>query len=126
MTSSYINKMISKTQLSKKIIKKRNPVLVETIDKLMKSNKDVAQVLARPISKQVKLNVSEIENKAEGNVLIPGKVLGDGEINKKMKIVAFSATKGAVEKIKKANGEFVLLSEEIKKNPELKDLKVIK
>ena len=44
---------------------------------------------------------------------------------KKLKIVAWSASEKAIEKMKAAKTEFVELTEEMKKNPQLKDLKLL-
>jgi len=104
--------------------KKTNPKAIEIIKKLKKTNPEVAKLLARPIKKQIKINLEQIKEKED--VLIPGKVLGDGTLNNGIKIVALSATKSAIEKIDTAKGEFIKISEEIKKNPELKNLKLIR
>ena len=48
------------------------------------------------------------------------------ELEKGKKIVAWSASEKAKEKIKSAKGEFVLIVDEIKKNPELKKLGIVR
>lgn len=100
---------------------KMNPVLVGAIVKLKKTNVEAAKLLARPVKKWSVYNLSDIKE----NSFIAGKVLSSGDLEKKVKIVAWSASEKAVEKIKKAGGEFVPVVEEIKKNPELKNLKVL-
>ena len=99
--------------------------LVETLIKLKKSNPEMAKELAKKLKKQKEINLDEISRINE-NIAIAGKVLSYGEINKKIKIVAWNASKRAIEKIKKAGSEFSYLTDEIKKNPELKNLRIIK
>ena len=105
---------ISKTKIEKRLRKKTNP--------------EIAKILAMPKKKWVAINLDLIEKKAkEGDkILIPGKVLSSGNLTKKMKIVAWSVSKNAAEKIKQAKGEFVSIQDEMKKNPELKNLNMIK
>lgn len=119
--------MISKTRIEKRMQKKTNPILVETIIALKKVNPMVAKIIAGPRRKMVTLNLEQIAGIAKTDkILIPGKVLGLGELNKKMKIVAVSASKEAREKMKKAKIEFVELTEELKTNKQLKDLEIVK
>ena len=58
-------------------------------------------------------------------MVIPGKVLSQGEITKK-KIIALNFSKKAKEKIEKAGGKALSILEEIKLNPEMKGLKILK
>jgi len=118
---------ISKTKIEKKLKRKTNPRLVETIFKLKKTNSEIAKILCYPVKKQIKLNLGEIEKKSKGkDVLVPGKVLSDGGLTKKMKIVALKASEKAKEKIKKSGSEIILLKNEIKKNPKLNRLEVLR
>lgn len=120
-------KRISKTKIEKRIRKKVNPFLVETLIKLKKSKPEIAKILARPVKKQAKFNLRDIEK--HGNlksVVVLGKVLSVGDLTKKVKIVALSASEKAKEKILKSGSEFVNILEEIKKNPELKGLEILK
>ena len=108
--------------------KKKNINLAETIIKIKKKNPDVAKILVRPVRKSLRVNLKDIESKAGDfkNILIPGKVLGAGNILKKIRVVALDFSEKAKEKMKNSGVSFATLTEEIKKNPELKDLKVIK
>lgn len=120
--------MVSKTKVEKRLKQKRNPELVEALIKLKKKNPTVAKVLAGPVKKNLRVNLKYLEEKAgeEKKILVPGKVLSSGELKKKIKVVGWAASATAKEKMKKFGVEFVFLKDEIKKNPELKDLKVIK
>jgi len=124
----YLRKMkrkISKTKIEKRIKKKTDSGLVETLIKLKKKNPAVAKSLAGPKKKQSSVNLDKI-NSIAGDVLIIGKVLSSGNLEKSKKIVAWGASEKAKEKIKSAKGEFVLIFDEIRKNPELKGLEVVK
>lgn len=119
--------MISKSKIEKRLKQKKNPILVKTLIKLKKKNPEVAKILAGPNKKSIKLNLKDLNVKAkEGeNILVPGKVLGVGELGKKLKVVSWNASKKAIEKISE-KGEYVSISDELKKNPSLSGLKMVK
>jgi large subunit ribosomal protein L15 len=76
--------------------------------------------------KSDKMNLKDIESKIEkiGKKTTKGyeinlssyKILGKGEIKNKIIITAKSASKSAIEKIKKAGGEIILIKNKEKKN----------
>ncbi|MGC9309508.1 MAG: uL15 family ribosomal protein [Candidatus Nanoarchaeia archaeon] len=113
--------MAIKARIEKRMKKKQNPELVELIKTLKRLNPELAKLIARPKRMQIEMNLDNIK---PGNLLIPGKLLGRGE-GKKAKIVALSASQKAIDKLKSAGGEFVPLEDELKKNPELKNLDII-
>jgi large subunit ribosomal protein L18e len=122
--------MKSKTTIEKQLKKKSNPVLVETII-AAKKNKNwnaVAAVLAGSKKNRSNLNLEEINEEAgEGEILVvPGKVLSQGEIKSGLKIVALDFSEKAKEKLLNAKCEVSTMLEEIKKNPEAKGIKVLK
>ena len=118
---------ISKTKIENRMRSKRNPILVNTVVTLKKTNPAVAKLLVRPVKKAMSINLSELDRivKDGESVLISGKVLSSGDLTKKIKIVAWSVSEKAREKIKEAKSEFVSIVEETKKNPELKGLRII-
>ncbi len=120
--------MKSKNQIEEQLKKKTDPILVETII-LAKKNPswiDVASVLTGSRRKRKNINLSEISN-AEGKIIaVPGKVLSQGEISKKIKVVALNFSDKAKEKLLKAGCEIVLLKDEIQKNKDAKDVKILK
>ena len=62
----------------------------------------------------------------EGETLvIPGKVLSQGEIKKKVKIVALGFSENAMEKLSTEKVAFSTIDEEIKKNPEAKGIRIL-
>jgi len=119
----------SKTKISKQTEKKTNSYLVETIHAAKKNEKwlKVAGILASPRRNRVNINLEYIDaNVSEGDkILVPGKVLSQGEISKKIKIVALNFSEKAKEKLLSAKCEVLDIVEEIKKNPEMKDLKIL-
>jgi len=122
--------MKSKSKIEQQLQKKRNPELVETII-LAKKNPEwleIASILSGATRKQYALNLNEIENKSkEGEIIvIPGKVLSLGEINKKLTVIALGFSKKAKEKLLKANCEVKILKDEIKKNKDAKGVKILK
>ena len=122
--------MKSKTKIEKQLKKKTNPELVRTIIESKKKKKwaEIAEILSGPRINKISINLDKINDiaKEEETIVIPGKVLSEGEIDKKIKIVVFSFSKKAKDKILKAKGETLTILEEIKKNPEAKNVRVIK
>jgi|TARA_B100001971_G_scaffold197119_1_gene205525 large subunit ribosomal protein L18e len=122
--------MKSKTKIDKQIKKKTSKELVETIINLKKHDKwlDVARILSGSRKNMVNFNLEKINNKTnEGEiVIIPGKVLSQGEINKKIKIIAFGFSEKAKEKLSKSKIEFSSINKEIKINPTAKGIKILK
>jgi ribosomal protein L18E len=116
---------ISKTKIEKRMLHKTDSALVETIIKLKKKNPPVAKELAKPKRRWPAINLKDIDM-VEGNVLVVGKVLSAGELTSSKKIVAWSASEKALKKIKESKSTFTLLTEEIKKNPELKGYDILK
>ena len=121
--------MKSKSKISKQIEKKRHSILVETIIVAKKHEGwlNVASILAGPIRRRINFNLDEInKNTKEGEiVIIPGKVLSQGEINKKITIIALNFSEKAREKLLKSKTIFSTIREEIEKNPGAKNTRVL-
>jgi large subunit ribosomal protein L18e len=119
---------ISKTEISKKTKKKTNSVLVETINLAKKNNLlELAKKLTRPTRMQAKINLEELgkEVKDGEKIIIPGKILGNGNIDKKITVIALAFSAGAKEKLKKAGCETKFLIKEIEENKTLKGIRII-
>jgi len=56
---------------------------------------------------------------------VPGKVLGTGEISKKITIAAHTFSSSACDKILNAKGEILTISELIKKNPKGSKVRIL-
>lgn len=117
----------SKSKIEKQLRKKTNSILVETII-TAKKNKAwyrVAELLSVPAKKQSSINVGELAKESAEVIVVPGKVLSQGFLDKKLRIVALGFSEGAKEKILNAKGEVISILEEIKKNPSAKGVKIL-
>ena len=115
-----------------KKITKENTQLVETIRKLNSQDnaiwKKVAYELCRPRRQQVEVNLNKIAVYANDGdtVLVPGKVLGNGFMDKKVTIAAFSFTQSARLLIDKAGAKIVSLEKLLETNPTGKGVIILK
>ena len=117
----------SKTKIESQLKKKTNPILVETVI-IAKKNPawiQVAHVLTGSRKKRKDYNLSEIE-KIKGDVALCGKVLSQGEITSKKKVIALGFSGKAKEKLKNAGCEAILLEKEIRNNKEAKGITILK
>ena len=122
--------MKNKTKIEQQLKRKNNSELVDTIitAKKKKAWLEVAGILSSPRVKKINVNLDKINEEAKDGetIVIPGKVLSEGELNKKVKIIAFSFSGKAKEKISNAKGEVLNILDEIKKNPDAKNVRIIK
>ncbi len=122
--------MKSKTKIGKQVEKKRNPDLVKTIIEAKKKKNwlEVAAILSRPKAGRVNINLNKLndEAKARETIVISGKVLSQGEVDKKIKVVAFGFSKRAKEKLLNAKCEVSDILNEIKSNPDAKNVRILK
>jgi len=120
--------MKSKTKIEMQLERKTNPSLVKTVI-LAKKNPmwiRVAEVLTGPNRNRKSFNLENLE-KSEGKILaVCGKVLSQGEISRKRKVVALGFSKKAKKKLEEAGCEVLLLMEEIQKNKDAKGVKILK
>lgn len=113
--------------------KTTNQALFDTIRDLKKLSvktgvgtwKAVAIRLAGTASQRAQVNLTKISKYTNGGetVIIPGKVLGDGIMSKKVTVIGFKASETAIKKITAAGGSFIEIKDYIAKNP--KDKPVI-
>ena len=118
--------MISKTQISKRLEKKRNPEIVETIKIAKKNNLlELAKKLSSPRKNYKNINLDELD-KIEGNkIIVIGKILGSGDINRKIGIAALAYSKKARDKLNKAGCDTKSIKEAIIKNNKLEGVTII-
>jgi len=121
---------ISKTRINRKLERKTSSDLVETIilAKKLKPWLKIAHLISVPRRKQAAVNLKDIEKETkEGDtILVPGKVLGQGEISKKIRIAALYFSESAMKKLKEKKCEQVSIKEEIKVNPKAQGIKVMR
>ena len=106
---------------------KTNPELVATIDSLKAKTReteaaiwrDIALRLEKPRKNWAEANLSKIERYAnEGEtIVVPGKVLAAGRIDKKVTVAAYSFSEAAAKAIVAAGGKTLTLEELAKSNP---------
>jgi large subunit ribosomal protein L18e len=114
---------------------KSNPVLTGLIHELRTKSregsvslwKDIAWRLSRPSKTRVTVNVTDIAKVANGKetILIPGKLLGTGEITKPVKVAALTVSKQAREKVERAGGSVMSIRELIAANPEGSNVRIV-
>lgn len=118
--------MISKTQISKRATRKRNPELVKTIELAKKNGMlELSKKLSSPRSNHTSINLDALDKVDGDKVVVVGKVLGSGDIDKKKTICALGFSQQAKKKLKKAGCEVKSIKDEIEKNKELKGVKII-
>ena len=122
--------MISKTKINRKLERKTNPDLIENINAAKKHEawKLIAHLISYPRRKQIKKNLEELEkiSKEGDTIIVPGKVLGNGEISKKIRVASLSFSEQAREKLKSKKCEIVSIKDEVKINPKMQGVKVLK
>jgi large subunit ribosomal protein L18e len=120
----------SNTKIEKQLKKKTNLDLVETVIECKKNPawREIASVLSGPNSGRVNKNLGEIEKSCKDGevIIIPGKILSGGELNKKIKIVGFSFSEKAIDKLKKNKIEYDYILNEVKKNKNAKGVKILR
>jgi len=112
-------------------MKKTNQNLVQLIRELKKlSNKEkvniwkrVAKELERPTRKQREVNIWKINKVTKDNdtIIVPGKVLGEGELDHKVSVAAYQFSEGAKAKI----SNNMLIEELMQKNPKGSKVRII-
>ena len=108
-------------------INKTNQHLVELIQDLKRSAyengapiwRDVAERLMKPSKNWAEVNISRIARNVKKNevVLVPGKLLGSGDIDMAVTVVAYRASASAVGKITGAGGRVITIPELMEENP---------
>lgn len=120
--------MISKTTIEKRISRKTNPELVTTLIAIKRHAAwhSLGKKLSGSRREYLSVNLHEISSFAkEGDtIVVPGKVLGVGSLDKKVRISALGFARGVRDKIKESKSESVLIKEEITKNPKAQGVRI--
>jgi large subunit ribosomal protein L18e len=116
-------------------IRSSNPELVNAVNFLKKQSRennvgiwrDIAERLSKPRRNSITVNVSRLNrytHKSE-TVIVPGKVLGTGQIGHSLTVGAFAFSAKAQEKIEAAKGKCYSLADLAKKDPKGSKVKII-
>jgi large subunit ribosomal protein L18e len=113
-----------------------NPQLVELINLLKTKSRenqaniwlDVAELLSKPRSQSVALNLSGINRNTKKNdtIVVPGKILSYGSLDHAVTVAAFSASEGAKAKLAAAKAKFISIQDLVEKNPKGSNIKIIR
>jgi len=113
-TNPYLKNLIE--ELRKKYFELKAPIWL-----------DLAEKLGKPRRKRIEVNISRISRYAKENevIVVPGVVLGAGDLEKPLKIAAWRFSKKAREKIEKAGGKCLSIEELMKENPKGSGVRII-
>ncbi|MFW6378423.1 MAG: 50S ribosomal protein L18e [Nanoarchaeota archaeon] len=113
-----------KNEYTEKLIKELKTLAIKEERPLWKR---IATELERPTRKKREVNIFKLEHTArEGEiVIVPGKVLGNGAINKKLTVAALDFSQGAREKILSHKGEALSIEALMKKNPGANNVRIM-
>lgn len=91
---------------------------------------DIAEKLAKPRRQRPSINLWKLDKLAAvfkgKNLLIAGKVLGNGSLNEKPAVIALEFSRQAIEKIGKAGGKALTIEEALQKKIEPKTIVIVK
>ena len=112
-----------------------DPKRLELIEELQESAvkegaeiwKTLAGELSRPRKNRREINMWKLSKftKEGETVIVPGKVLGDGDLEHRIDIAAFKFSEAAKKKIEKSGGKIISIKDLIKKNPKGSNLRLI-
>ncbi|MGQ4891356.1 MAG: 50S ribosomal protein L18e [Candidatus Njordarchaeia archaeon] len=87
----------------------------------------LVEILEKPKRKRVAVNISKINRYSEKGetVVVPGKVLGTGELKHPVTVAAFKFSLSAKEKIIKAGGKTITITELLESNPSGSGVKIL-
>jgi len=115
--------------------KATNPELMELIRFLKKQSKennvniwrDIAERLSKSRRNRPAVNVSRINRCTQKKefIVVPGKVLGSGEIDHAITVAAFAFSERAKEKIMAAKGKCMSFFDMVQKNPKGSNVKIV-
>jgi len=117
------------------VTKPVNKEFLDTINLLRKTSyqekaliwRRVRELLYKPKRRRIIVNISKLNRYTqEGDVVVvPGKVLGSGYIDHKIKVAAYDFSLSARKKLKDAGCEILSIKELLVENPKGKGVKII-
>ncbi len=111
-------------------ILRRDQVLLERMGKEQKAPiwSKASRLLGAPAGTKVEVNLSRLSRvaKAGETIFVPGKVLGSGDIDKKVTVGAFAFSSSAKGKILAKGGSAMSVEDFVKKFPKGSGVKLVK
>jgi large subunit ribosomal protein L18e len=121
---------------SMKSIKKTNPRILQLIADLKTKSreqnvdiwKDIAQRLGKPTKHYAEINLSKISRFSNDNetVIVPGKVLGTGDLTHPVTVAALNFSLTAEVLIAEAEGKCLSIEQLMETNPTGKGVRILK
>jgi len=107
-----------------------NPRLIRLIIACEKTKSNMWKEIARRLAikrRRAEINISKIDKYAKDKetIVVPGAVLGNGNITKKVKVAALRFSQSAKEKLLNAGCEVLTLEELLVENPEGKNTRIM-
>jgi len=89
--------------------------------------KAAAKNLEKPSRQRRQVNIYKIDKHVQDGelALVPGKVLGVGELTKSVTVAAFAFSQEARNKIEASNGKILTIKELMKQNPKGKGVRIL-
>ncbi|MFW9771444.1 MAG: 50S ribosomal protein L18e [Candidatus Heimdallarchaeota archaeon] len=88
--------------------------------------KQISKKLSGPRKNRIEANLHRINKKTKESdvIVIPGKVLGIGELDHKITIACLDCSRPARKKIENSGSKVISIEELLEQNPEGKDVKI--
>lgn len=119
----------------KRVAKKTNPRIFELIGLLKETShtenapiwKDLAKRLEKPNRTHAEVNLSKIDRNTDENeiVLVPGKVLGAGDLGHGVTVAALKISNTAKDKIESVGGKILTIEDILEENPSGSGIKIL-
>jgi len=108
-------------------LKSTNIYLRKLIADLSKQEAPIWKAVAKELTKKKTVNLAKINRYTNDKdmVVVPGKVLSNGELDHKLVIAAFKFSDSAFDKVRKAGSEAISILELVKRSPKGKSVKII-
>jgi large subunit ribosomal protein L18e len=106
---------------------KTNPNLTRLIGELQSASRsndaeiwrDIAARLEKPLSHWAEVNLGEISRNAKpkATIIVPGKLLGGGDVTQALVVASYKCSASARRKLEAAGGRAITISQLLKENP---------
>ena len=116
--------------------KTTNPELIQLIRLLKKESRekqagiwlDVAEYLSKTRSNRIAVNLSTLNRNTKRSdvIVVPGKLLGSGNLNHTVTVASFAASTKAKEKLVTTKSKYLSIPELLAKNPKGANVKIIR